>query len=228
MKIKHNSDILKIFSKDLSIYSFLLFFVPTITLLICIQIHILHYDLNSFPFTDGEFSVSFIGRQEKTINFFKLGFMTFMIISVLFHFKIANLFSLKKIKTKFKLLGILSNIFLFIYIFFLGKDESIYEILKRIGIILFILTMYINHFYMIKILKSQNTIDFKKIHMSFLYIIFIFMTALIIIGTPWVNPLFEYPDKLKNIVEWNYFLLTVIFYLPISNLFYQFYRSNKN
>jgi len=54
------------------------------------------------------------------------------------------------------------------------------------------------------------------------------MTALIIIGMPWVNPLFEYPDKLKNIVEWNYFLLTVIFYLPISNLFYQFYRSNKN
>ena len=64
--------------------------------------------------------------------------------------------------------------------------------------------------------------------MSFLYIIFIIMTALIIIGMPWVNPLFEYPDKLKNIVEWNYFLLTVIFYLPISNLFYQFYRSNKN
>ena len=90
-----------------------------------------------------------------------------MIISVLFHFKIANLFSLKKIKTKFKLLGILSNIFLFIYIFFLGKDESIYEILKRIGIILFIVTMYINHFYMIKILKSQNIINFKKIYIIF-------------------------------------------------------------
>ena len=27
------------------------------------------------------------------------------------------------------------------------------------------------------------------------------MTALIIIGMPWVNPLFEYPDKLKNIVR---------------------------
>ena len=226
--MKNNINILEVSSKNLSIYSFLLFCVPTVTLLICIQIHILHYDLNSFPFTDGEFSVSFIGRQEKTINFFKLGFIIFIIISVLFHFKISNFFSLKKIKNKFKLLGILSNIFLFIYIFSLGKNESIYEILKRIGIILFILTMYINHFYMIKILKSQNIINFKKVHMSFLYIIFIIMTALIIIGMPWVNPLFEYPDKLKNIVEWNYFLLTVIFYLPISNLFYQFYKSNKN
>ena len=227
MKIKHNTDILTIPSKDLSIYSFLLFFVPTVTLLICIQIHIIHYELNSFPFTDGEFSVSFIGRQEKTINFFKLGFIIFMIISVLFHLKIANLFALKKIKTKFKLLGILSNIFLFIYIFSLGKDSSIYEILKRIGIILFIVTMYINHFYMIKILKSQNIINFKKIYLSFLYIIFTFMTVLIIIGSPWVNPLFAYPNKLKNIVEWNYFLLTIVFYLLISSLFYQFYTSKK-
>ena len=226
--MKNNIDILKVFSKNLSIYSFLLFFVPTVTLLICIQIHILHYDLNSFPFTDGEFSVSFIGRQEKTINFFKLGFIIFIIISVLFHFKISNFFSLKKIKNKFKLLGILSNIFLFIYIFSLGKDSSIYEILKRIGIILFIVTMYINHFYMIKILKFQNIINFKKIYLSFLYIIFIFMTVLIIIGMPWVNPLFAYPDKLKNIVEWNYFLLTIIFYLPISTLFYQFYRLKKS
>ena len=226
--MKNNIDILKVFSKNLSIYSFSLFFVPTATLLICIQIHILHYDLNSFPFTDGEFSVSFIGRQEKTINFFKLGFIIFIIISILFHFKIANLFSLKKIKTKFKLLGILSNVFLFIYIFSLGREESIYEILKRIGITLFIVTMYINHFYMIKILKSQNMINFKKIYFSFLHVIFIFMTVLIIIGSPWVNPLFAYPDKLKNIVEWNYFLLTILFYLPISKLFYQFYKSKKN
>ena len=226
--MKNNINILEVSSKNLSIYSFLLFCVPTVTLLICIQIHILHYDLNSFPFTDGEFSVSFIGRQEKTINFFKLGFIIFIIISVLFHFKISNFFSLKKIKNKFKLLGILSNIFLFIYIFSLGKDSSIYEILKRIGIILFIVTMYINHFYMIKILKSQNIINFKKIYLSFLYIIFIFMTVLIIIGMPWVNPLFAYPDKLKNIVEWNYFLLTIIFYLPISTLFYQFYRLKQS
>ena len=226
--MKNNINILEVSSKNLSIYSFLLFCVPTVTLLICIQIHIIHYDLNSFPFTDGEFSVSFIGRQEKTINFFKLGFIIFIIISVLFHFKISNFFYLKKIKNKFKLLGILSNIFLFIYIFSLGKDSSIYEILKRIGIILFIVTMYINHFYMIKILKSQNIINFKKIYLSFLYIIFIFMTVLIIIGMPWVNPLFAYPDKLKNIVEWNYFLLTIIFYLPISTLFYQFYRLKKS
>ena len=226
--MNNNIDILKVFSKNLSIHSFLLFLVPIITLLICIQIHILHYNLNSFPFTDGEFSVSFIGRQEKTIIFFKSGFLIFIIISLLFHFKLANFFFLKKIKTNFKLLGILSNFFLFIYIFSLGKDGSIYEVFKRLGIILFIVTMYINHFYMIKILKFQNIINFKKIYLSLFYTILIAMTGLIIIGMPWVNPLFAYPDKLKNIVEWNYFLLTIIFYLPISTLFYQFYRLKQS
>ena len=46
------------------------------------------------------------------------------------------------------------------------------------------------------------------------------MTILIIIGLPWVNPLFKYPDQLKNIIEWNYFLLTIVFYIPLSILFY--------
>ena len=47
------------------------------------------------------------------------------------------------------------------------------------------------------------------------------MTVLIIIGLPWVNPLFKYADQLKNIVEWNYFFLTIVFYIPLSLIFYQ-------
>ena len=47
---------------------------------------------------------------------------------------------------------------------------------------------------------------------------------LIIIGLPWVNPLFEYPNQLKNIVEWNYFFLMISFYVPLSLLFY---KNNK-
>ena len=47
------------------------------------------------------------------------------------------------------------------------------------------------------------------------------MTILIIIGLPWVNPLFEYPHKLKNVIEWNLLFLTVIFYIPLSFLLYR-------
>ena len=212
-------------SKKISIYSILLFIIPVTPLLVCMQIHILHYNLQSFPFIDGGVSVSFIGRQEKTINFFKFGFLTHIIISLLFHFLIFEFFSLKKIKTKFRILGILSNVFLFIYIYSLGKESSIYEILKRAAIILYIVSMYINHIYMIKkikFLRSKGKVKFHKIFINFFYLILGLMTVLIIIGSPWVNPLFMYPNQLKNIIEWNYFLLTIIFYLPISMIFFNF------
>jgi len=44
---------------------------------------------------------------------------------------------------------------------------------------------------------------------------------LIIIGSPWIISTFEYSDQMKNIVEWNYFLLMVSFYVPVSLLFYK-------
>ena len=53
------------------------------------------------------------------------------------------------------------------------------------------------------------------------------MTILIIVGLPWVNPLFKYPDQLKNIVEWNFFLLTIIFYIPLSLMFCQLIEQAK-
>ena len=53
------------------------------------------------------------------------------------------------------------------------------------------------------------------------------MTILMIIGLPWVNPLFKYPDQLKNIIEWNFFLLTIVFYIPLSIMFNSFSDSLK-
>ena len=84
--------------------------------------------------------------------------------------------------------------------------------------------MYINHIYLIKILRllqSKKMMRFNIIYLPIFYTIIALMTILIIIGLPWVNPLFKYPDQLKNIVEWNYFFLTIVFYIPLSLIFYQ-------
>ena len=59
------------------------------------------------------------------------------------------------------------------------------------------------------------------------YTIIIVMTILVIIGLPWVNPLFKYPDQLKNIIEWNLLFLTVTFYIPLSFLYYQLEKKIK-
>ena len=211
--------------KSISIYSLLLFIVPLITLTVCHQLHVNHTGVQTIPFLDGKVSVSLIGRQEYSIGIFKPAFFSYALISIFFYFKISDFFLINGIKNKFKIYGILANFFLCIYIIALGqKDSSFYEILRRLAIIFYITNMYINHIYLIKILRSLQSnkiIQFNIIYLPVFYIIIALMTILIIIGLPWVNPLFKYPDQLKNIVEWNYFLLTILFYIPVSLMFYQ-------
>ena len=209
----------------------MLFLVPIITLFVCFQIIAYYYpDFYTIPFIDGKASVSQIGRGEKTIRIFKLGFLLYIFISIFFYFKISNFFFLNGIKNKFKICAVLANFFLCIYIFALGRDGSLYEISRRLAITFYIANIYINHIYLIKILKllkSKRKVHFNTIYLTIFYIIIILMTILIIIGLPWVNPLFKYPSELKNIIEWNYFLLTIVFYLPLSSMFYQLNKQIK-
>ena len=209
----------------------MLFLVPVITLFVCFQIIAYYYpDFYTIPFIDGKASVSQIGRGEKTIRIFKLGFLLYIFISIFFYFKISSFFLLNEIKNKFKICAVLANFFLCVYIIALGRDGSIYEISRRLAITFYIVNIYINHIYLIKILKllkSKEKVHFNTIYLTIFYIIIILMTILIIIGLPWVNPLFKYPSELKNIIEWNYFLLTIVFYLPLSSMFYQLNKQSK-
>jgi len=209
----------------------LLFLVPIITLFACFQIIAYYYpDFYTIPFIDGKASVSQIGRGEKTIRIFKLGFLLYIFISIFFYFKISSFFFLNGIKNKFKICAVLANFFLCVYIIALGRDGSLYEISRRSAITFYIANIYINHIYLIKILKllkSKRKVHFNTIYLTIFYIIIILMTILIIIGLPWVNPLFKYPSELKNIIEWNYFLLTIVFYLPLSSMFYQLNKQIK-
>ena len=210
--------------KDISIYALLLFIIPVITLFICQQIVAYYHNFYTIPFIDGKASISMMGRGEKTIDIFKSGFFLYIFISILFYFKISIFFLSKRIENKFKIFGLIANSFLCIYIISIGKDGSMYEALRRLAIIFYIVSIYISHIYLIKILKllkHKKKIKFNSIYTKTFFIIIFLMTLLIIIGSPWVDPFFEYPNKLKNIIEWNYFLLTIIFYLPLSFIFYK-------
>jgi len=77
-------------------------------------------------------------------------------------------------------------------------------------------------------MMNKKKLQFNISYLQIFYIIIVLMTCLVIVGLPWVNPLFKYPDQLKNIIEWNYFLLTIIFYIPISLMFYQFQHNRTN
>ena len=214
---------------SISVYSLFLFMVPTVTLVICHQMHASYTDVYTIPFIDGKVSISLIGRQDYAIGIFKPGFFLYMIISIFFYFKVSNFMLINGIKNKFKFYGILANFFLCIYILALGnRDSSFYEVSRRLSIIFYIVTMYINHIYlikMLKLLKNKKKIEFDKIYLIIFNIIIVLMTILILVGSPWVNPLFKYPSQLKNVIEWNYFLLTIGFYIPISIIFLNLKRN---
>ena len=217
--------------KKLSLYSFLLFIVPLVTLTVCHQLHVSHTGIQTIPFIDGTVSVSLIGRQRYSIGIFKPAFFSYALISIFFYFKISNFFLLNGIKNKLKIYGVMANFFLCIYIIVLGqRDSSFYEILRRLMIIFYIVNIYINHVYLIIILRLlhfKKMMRFNIVYLPIFYLIIGLMTILIIIGLPWVNPLFKYPDQLKNIVEWNFFLLTIIFYIPLSLMFRQLIEQAK-
>tara|TARA_Y100000590_G_scaffold259394_1_gene291296 strand:- start:4475 stop:5137 length:663 start_codon:yes stop_codon:yes gene_type:complete len=214
---------------SISLSSLLLFVIPTLTLLICHQMHANYTSIITIPFIDGKVSISLIGRQDYTIKIFKPGFFIYAIISIFFYYELSNYALKNGIKNKFKLYGILANFFLCIYIIALGNRESnFYEIARRLAIIFYILNMYINHIYLIKILKNlkiKKKINLKKIYLVIFYIILSLMTILIIIGSPWINPLFKYPYELKNIIEWNYFFLIIVFYIPVAIIFSKFNKK---
>ena len=213
----------KMKSKNLiSFFSILSFIVPLITITICYYILINNTSLNTFPFIDGRISISYLGRQDLTIEIFKTGMLLFVLISFFFYFYISNFFQKNKFENRLKIYGIIANFFLLIYIFTLGNNLEFYKILRKIGIVLYIISMYINHIYIIKLLKKNKKFRFNNLSLNILITIILIMTGLIIVGSPWIISSFEYSDQMKNIVEWNYFLLMVSFYVPVSLLFYKF------
>ena len=217
--------------RTISLCSLLLFVIPVVTLLICHQIVMYYYDFHTIPFIDGKASISQMGRGEKTIVIFRSGFFLYALVSIYFYFEISKFFLSKGFKNKLKALSISANLFLLIYLFALGKDQIFFEICRRLAIIFYIVNMYINHFYMIRILrylKFKKKIQLNIIYLIVFYTVIFLMTILVIIGLPWVNPLFKYPTQLKNIVEWNYLFLTIIFYIPVSFMFYQFRKNVKS
>ena len=76
--------------KYISVCSLLLFIVPTVTLLVCHQMHTTYTNIYTIPFIDGKVSISLIGRQDYTIRIFKPGFFIYMLISVFFYFMVSK------------------------------------------------------------------------------------------------------------------------------------------
>ena len=103
------------------------------------------------------------------------------------------------------------NIALICYLYFLGNNVFYFsDLIRRLSIISYLLAVLIAHFSTFLFLKN-NINKFKKsivmnISFNICLLILIIMFIFIIVGSPWINPLFEYPDNLKILLNGTIFL----------------------
>ena len=215
---------MRVSNKKLSLVSILLFLIPFFTIIICLENHSNFKNEDIFPFFDGKVSISLVGRQFYNVILFKLSFLIYGLLSILFYSFLFTHFNKFKLENNMNIMGLFLNIFLFIYLIFLG-DKSLHlsSLIRRIAIILYIILLFIIHirsFFYLKILTNKKKGFFLILSQNICIFFLIVMSLFVIIGSPWVNPLIDYPYNLKNVIEWNFFLISILFYLPMSVLLY--------
>ena len=151
---------MRVSNKKLSIVSILLFLIPFFTIIICLENHSNFKNEDIFPFYDGKVSISLVGRQFYNVILFKLSFLIYGLLSILFYSFLFTHFNKFKLENNMNIMGLFLNIFLFIYLIFLGdKSLDLSNLIRRIAIILYIILLFIIHirsFFYLKILTNKK------------------------------------------------------------------------
>ena len=184
------------------------------------------------PFIYGEVSISNMVKRFPINYIFKpLLFITsfLMIFYWLTYQKIfCNINKIQKIN-KFTIFGVLSGLFLFFHVFFLGStiDNEIFQKIRRLVLVLFILFEILAQFFLTQRLyldidKLNGYISKKILNIKITFVSIIIVSSVVIIGILSFNNL---DSKVDYILEWNYFSLLLFFYL-LSALMWK--KRDKN
>ena len=123
----------------------------------------------------------------------------------------------KKRINKFTIFGVISGIFLFFHIFFLGTkiDNEIFNQIRKLILVLFILFEILAQFFLTKRLyfnidTINNYISKKILNTKIIFVSLILLSSSVIIV---ILTFFNLDSKVDYILEWNYFLGVITFYL---------------
>ena len=140
-----------------------------------------------------------------------------MIFYWLTYQKILTNINPKKKINKFTIFGIFSGIFLFFHVFFLGTkiDNEIFNQIRKLILVLFIFFEILAQFFLTKRLylsidMIDNYISTKILNTKIIFVSLIFLSSSVIIV---ILSFFNLDSKVDYILEWNYFLLLLVFYL---------------
>ena len=171
------------------------------------------------PFFKGETSISNIVKRFPLNYFFKPVLYITVILMILywyyFNFIFKKLTNNKK-NYYFFSFGILSAIFLFFHVFFLGWtfDSEFLTKLRRSYVVFFMLFEILAQAFLIRkvlLIKDQFIEYFneKIIFIKLSFVIFICSSSALILG---LLIFYNFSSNIDYILEWNYFLILLIFY----------------
>jgi hypothetical protein len=178
------------------------------------------------PFIYGESSISNIVKRYP-INYV---FKSLLYISVIFMFlywmNYNTLFKeiLNTKNNKFVYFGIISAVFLFLHVTLLGMeiDNKIFKTLRKLIIVLFILSEVIAQFLLtLTLMKNKRElINYCKPVIINIKVIFISLVSLISLIVIFILLVYDLSSKVDYILEWNYFA-GLLFYYFLSFLIWK-------
>ena len=171
------------------------------------------------PFLYGEVSISNLVKRHPINIFFKFFLYVSIILMIAYWYNYNTIF--KKVLNKniniFYIFGLCSVVFLFLHVYFLGStsDNEVLKNFRKIVIILFILFEVLAQT-LLAIKLYKNRIIFFKYCFKFMVLTKLFFVLSILIFTITVLiilSLVNLPSSVDYILEWNYFIVLLIFYL---------------
>ena len=198
--------------------SLIVFVLPLFTVVISYIVSV-RLNLVSFciPNLDGCTSISRVGRYEPVKYFFKPFMYLFGVFLLLYwrenFLKLRLLINNNSQLLLTYIVGTISVLFLFLYIFFLG-ESNIYRFFRQIGIYIYIFFTVVAQLLLaiqyIK-LKNEEHLNYKFVKFKLLLSILLILFGIIVLPVL-VTKIESFPE-IKNIISWNYFLFIQIYYL---------------
>ncbi len=177
------------------------------------------------PFFYGETSISNIVKRFPLAFFFKsLMFISSLLMVIYWYLNNKVARQVQKVEKNFNffIFGILSSLFLFFHVLFLGMnfENETFSTLRRIIIIFFILFEIISQVLLVLNLKRNfdiyNFIISERIlFLKYCLISFMIIATIIILI---ILSFFDLTSSFDYFLEWNYFLILLFFYLLSSLL----------
>ena len=171
------------------------------------------------PFFYGESSISNIVKRYPINYFFKPSIyltIIFMLFYWIYYNNIIRKLTGDKKNYYFFIFGILSASFLFLHTFFLGWsfESEFLTKLRRTFIVFFILFEILSQAFLIKKILSIKE-EFSRFFYSLIIMLKLFFVILICASSILILSILVFYDlssKVDYILEWNYFLVLLIFY----------------